>query len=282
MGIVMRILCLFLLVAIFASPVLADDDVERQAQEIAREAEGWLEKAQHVFTLNCEEQQAIRGAYCSGDYKPGEAPDISSYDSLAEDSARRILDEVKKLRDEYDDLKKRVDDIKDEEGADEAVESFEELEEAREKLEGLEKIGHLRGSRNPKIQTWINYGIEQHDRMYNDHNCEFKDYYLEGVALRPDCISMSECGVYEFKPKGSRNDGSGQLGRYVAHIMDMVDEIIDREQDGSLSQDDLKDNPLGLALWNNRCLDPDGDVTFDARVFEYERCDEHSFECEKP
>lgn len=273
------------------------EDVDKNASSFVKEGEEWFKESRAVFSIDCEAQEKIRLAYCSGDYEPDDMPNMSSYDRVANDQASGVIKKLKPLLKDYAKLEADGEEILDRAYDKDVERIMANMKKRKEGLTRLTKGGHLKGSRNPKIQTWINYGKQMHKSLESKYNCDLKDVKIPGMNKRPDCVSARRCMVYEFKPNfpPAVSEGEQQVKLYAAHINDIAEEILELklkssgyydlppfDQDEDEIEEALEGDDFLEALWDHKCIDEDGDVSIGFDVITYPKCGKTPIRCEKP
>jgi hypothetical protein len=109
----------------------------------------------------------------------------------------------------------------------------------------------------------------------SSYSCQVKDKPFPGADGRPDCVSASNCTVYEFKPKNDRAERMGreQLNRYVPAVEKYYQDLIDARK--------LPDSDYGgqdiISKITGRCMSGSS-VRFSREVATYEMC-RKEYEC---
>lgn len=256
------------------------EDMDQAAEEFVKDGEAWFAKSRSVFALSCSAMEEVRKAYCGEDFEPGETSD-AKLDSIANNNARAVVNKLKPILKEYESLKKRGEKLNKVVNDKEVARILKNME-TRAKgrggsggLAGITKAGHLRGARNPQIQTWIKYGKDQHKRLESSKSCDLNEVPISGAPKRPDCISTRGCMVYEFKPERSADSSSasGQVAEYAALLNDVIDEI---NENMEVAKEVAKNDKLVDALLDSPSCLRSG---FDAQIISYKRCDGPKIEC---
>lgn len=273
------------------------EEVDENAGSFVEKGEDWFAESRAIFSIDCGAQEKIRQAYCSGDYEPDEKPKLSSYDKVANAEAGEVIKKLKPLLKDYAKLKTEGKEILDRAYDKEVERILGNMKKRKEGLAGLTKGEHLKGSRNPKIQTWINYGKQMHKSLEGKYNCDLKDVKIPGMNKRPDCVSARRCMVYEFKPNfpPAVTEGEQQVKLYAAHINDIAEQILEMklkssgyydlppaDQDEDEIEEALEGDAFLEALWDHKCIDEDGDVSIGFDVITYPKCGSTPIRCEKP
>ncbi|MBK9036007.1 MAG: hypothetical protein IPL61_32960 [Myxococcales bacterium] len=158
----------------------------------------------------------------------------------------------------------------------------------RNLIDDVVSKGIARGSRNPKIQMWINFGKQQHRRMEDVHACRLADREycarwkgtMCELRYRPDCVTVTAtgCKIWEFKPPGARAKAKGQeqltgsaKRRGYKDILDAYYNLKLTQQRDGAPVGDVIDTVSILDELETRCA-KGGTLTFDTEVAQYEKC----------
>ena len=191
------------------------------------------------------------------------------------------------LLERYEELKKTGDHIKRTTGNDEVTRLLTNMGKRYRGLLAVRNGDLLKGSRNPWLQTWQDYGVKQHDAMTRRWSCDEHDTPIPGSNKRPDCFVVKDCTIIEFKPDspGAKKQGDDQLDNYQALLQDYFEEILgttseaeDWEVRGAYGGDDVL-----ARLIDEGCVDDEREqVDLKTAMATYDRCDRLVPTCPEP
>ena len=148
------------------------DDIDKVAEKFIEDGEAWFKNSRSVFTISCKAQEEIRQAYCQGDYEPNNNFDLSKYNTVANNNASKVIDKLKIVLKSYNALEQRGKKSLNRAYNKEVERLLSNMKKRRDGLARITKAEHLKGSRNPKIQTWINYGKQMHKNLETRYDCD--------------------------------------------------------------------------------------------------------------
>lgn len=171
---------------IFAAGLVAyaDDDPERKADELRREADGWIGEARAVYRLDCESMEQIWEAFCAADWEPNEEPDRDSARSKANEIKDRQIRKIEGLLDQYNKLKSRAEELKQDKTRGKAERILDDIKKEFDRIEKLKDKGAWKGTSHPPIQYAVEYGKDRHRGMESSssYGCQVKDKPFPGGA----------------------------------------------------------------------------------------------------
>lgn len=237
----------------------------------------WELDARGIYTLDCDGMQEVWDAWCSVEFEPNEAPEVSVVEqktaeiiSRSEQKIDAILYRLPALRDTQKKLGAKA------KYRDAIASLRDEMDKQEGRLKRLKKKnGDWRGNNNPALQFTKTFGQQAHDKLARDLSCNVYDKagYLSGG--RPDCVVVNgrdACIVYEFKPKDW--NGTDRLKDYVPAVTSYYTERMRRGEDAS---SDLGGRAFQTLVEAHCRVDPtkakkDDSVLFQGRYKDYDRC----------
>lgn len=196
----------------------------------------WELDARGVYTLDCNGMQEVWDAWCSAEFEPNEAPEVSVVEqktaeviSRSEQKIDAILSRLPALRDTQKKLGAKAK-YRDAVGA-----LREEMDKQEGRLKRLKKKnGDWTGNNHPALQFTKTFGQQAHDRVAREFGCNVYDKpgYLSGG--RPDCVVVkgrNDCWVYEFKPKDWA--AKDRLSEYLPAVTNYHTERMQRDEPAS-------------------------------------------------
>ncbi|MBL4575443.1 MAG: hypothetical protein JKY51_04990 [Opitutaceae bacterium] len=262
------------------------EDIDVAAEKFIEDGEKWFEKTRIIFRTSCDAQVKIRKAYCGGDYETGENPDLAAYNKVANSEATFVVKKlIPLLKHQYSGLERRGEKLYDRAKDKEVKRILDNMAKRKRGLDALVKEDHLKGSRSPSIQTWINYGKTMHKSLESKYNCDLNDVAIPGSKKRPDCVSAKRCEILEFKPEtpSAVSAGMDQVAGYEAFFTNVIEtrvELIMKEKDhDTISIGDVKKAPLLKELYESKCLSRRGNLKMEIDVITYSRCDKTPLSC---
>lgn len=271
-------------------------DFQEQVDEFKIHSENWFQNTRNVFSLSCSTLNNVRDLACASDIDSANDPDIARIEREISAITSGTLQEIKKVIPEYKKLRSTGNAILKQEEEKEVGRLLTNMEKKIVSLQNTIKSGQLKGTRNPFVQMAVKYGIAHHKSMENESrfDCVIRDVAIPNLRVRPDCISVKNCTVYEFKPNNPKQvaEGEKQAASYAKEVIKVTNNMLSERykrsmipnlaQAGSLEQkqEATEDNAYLDALWDHHCITNEGDVLFDSKVETYDKCkDELKLEC---
>lgn len=259
--------------AVEALAVMTPDQFKREAQE-------WTKKAQDFVRLDCEEMESIWMAGCSADIEPSESTEQQNMTETAKSIGAKVSQKAKELDKEYAVLDTWRDDFIKMSGVlpkdlEPVVKTMDEqINRVRKASSGAAK-----GANHPMVQYAIEYGKQQHKKMEAEsrHACEVRDQVFPGSSERPDCVSGSQCIIYEFKPDNSKakSKGEAQLRNYKNYVEKYYQDLMNKRQTPDARHGDKA--MIGKIV--AKCLES-GKVRFKTKISAYQMC-QKKYECQR-
>lgn len=255
------------------------EDLEQLADDFVRDAEAWLAKNERIGDEICQNLETLREAYCDYDAEPNETNRLySRYDAVADDVADTFRQRISEATNEYDrklaglgsalaDYDRRTQDV------------YDRLRDRMAIYYRLDNSEMLRGSNNPKVKLWRDYGVQQHGLLQQQSFCHLVERAIPGFngALRVDCVDIESCEVVEFKPDSSSGSRSGaRVDDYVQALNAWLESEWDEfknepvENLRASSASEFNDTFVRQAI-AHECL-VDGEGQFEGIVETYSRC----------
>lgn len=150
-------------------------------------------------------------------------------------------------------------------------------------MEAVIAKGIYQGSRNPYIQLWKNFGIQQHDALEKQDKfaCTLADESYcryrrksDGKCMRytrPDCVSVTQCKIWEFKPVNGKDRGEKQVARYKRLLEKHYNFALDLFRQDNMGSFDPVGGMSMLKALESGCA-KGGKLTFDKEVYAYPKC----------
>lgn len=152
-------------------------------------------------------------------------------------------------------------------------------------IEERAAAGVARGSNNPRLQLWMEFGKQQHERMGKDpqFNCRLDDVPFcarrrHGKCVRwrrPDCIDVDGCKIWEFKPIESKAKAEKQVADYKRMVERHYNFALKEQRAGTLSFKPVGGHAVFADIVKT-CAVPDattGTIRFAVDVEVYPKCD---------
>ena len=290
--------------------------------ELVSDLEKWRVSAKELYRYDCDSMKKLQEYYCSvrdGDGEvtldefeadsgesevdedfpvDGDSEDVqyvAQADKMAADMQQKehaVWTEIGAIRSRADRLAARRNGRMDTIDAYKVwvaeMTKFNDTQIAPEEKAILEVVdrGIFRGSRNPKIQLWIEFGKQQHSMLEKQDqfactlaDAEYCRYrYRSGPKkdkcarkTRPDCVSVTQCKVWEFKPVNGKDRGEKQVARYKRLLEKHYNKALELFRDDNLgSFEVVGDTPVLKAL-EAGCAHG-GTLTFEKEVYRYPKC----------
>lgn len=263
----------FTLVPNSASAAMTPDQFKREAQE-------WTMKAQEFVRLDCAEMESIWTAGCGSDIEPSESADRLKMIETAKSIGVKVSQKAKDLDKEYGALDVWRDDFLKMSGVlpkdlDPIVKAMDDQKDRVKKA----SEGAVKGANHPMVQHAIEYGKQQHKKMEGEsrHACEVRDESFPGSAERPDCVSGSQCIIYEFKPDNAKAKAKGetQLKGYKSSVEKYYQASMDRRQ----TPDSKHGGKAMMGKIVAKCLQ-NGKVVFKTKISAYQMC-QMKYQCQR-
>lgn len=256
-----------------------DEASQRKAEELRQEVNGWISDAKATYRLDCQSMEELWDAYCGADWEPTEEPDKEAARAVADKIQSRMRERIDDaLLRRHDDLRRRAEDLKKDDTQAAAERILADIQTEYDRLTKLKDSGAWRGSNHPLVQYAIEYGKQEHIRMAasSSYACQVVDKAIPGSSMRPDCISATNCMIYEFKPDNRRakDRGETQLDGYHPAVTAYYQKLIDQEK--TSADPDLGGEEIMTKL-RGQCMSGSS-VTFKRKVEPYYMC-EKKYQC---
>lgn len=261
--------------------------------EFETDAEIWMEANSAVGDKICSGLRILRDAICNVDWEEANMAGLSSFEDIADDTAKDFRNELLDLKKHYENnLRARGQSLAPLDSNTQRI--FNEIKARHQKLGRYIYGPTLKGSNNPKVALWMRYGVEQHRRLQQQRGCHVFEKSIPGSGddrNHPDCILLkrNKCEIIEFKPDTPTGRAAGvKISTYVSMLNDWVE--------GEWSK--LKNEPVPRAaartgmLLNDEfvlqarahgCIDDNGRAGFSGRVEVYDPCSkDNDLQCEMP
>ncbi len=259
-------------------------------QKFLKDGEEWFDDTRGINDRVCFSLEIVRDAYCQYDWEEAESMSKAKalYDRLANSASRDVIVEVDELLRRYE---------RELQGRGQALRSKDKDAERlylnmNKRYQGLKKLksgDDLKGARNPKTQTWIRYGVQQHNTMTNRYRCNIADKPIPGASghTKPDCILLDGCEIVEFKPNtpsglkagGKVRSHLSQFNRWAERrakaLIAAGTPIPAKAERTNMSYND----EFVLQAMAHECIEDDGVSTFSSDVETYEPCTKEALKC---
>jgi hypothetical protein len=245
-----------------------------EIDQLERDVRAWTRDAREAYRVDCQGMEQVWEAYCGGDFERNEEPDKARASEVARNVERTMRARVDPLLTRLSSLEASVANMQAKsETKSKADALMRELAAEKPRLERLKRNGY-RGSNHPLIQYAIEYGKQQHASMERRFSCDVADKPYPNAGGRPDCVNVSRCMVYEFKPNNqrARSQGNEQLGRYVPAVNRYYAQFLQ----GGAPSSELGGSSI-METIKRSCV-RDGRVVFAGEVAPYNMC-EKRYEC---
>jgi hypothetical protein len=292
---------------------LEDQFFEGMKQQLADDLKAWKDETKGTYKYDCDSMKKLHKFWCDendGDNDPEIQPEVKQSEAEAKTMAGEMTKKVEARLAALAPFEPRLEKLKmARQGAMGSVERLQtwiaalevirtEVVAARTSLQKAKDSGIARGFQHPRIQLWIEFGKKQHKRMekLSEYTCTWADQQFcaernvdaqghettckDELYYRPDCVSVTTCRIYEFKPPGSdaKRKGLNQLNGtatrkgYKELIENHYNKALAKYKEGKLNYTVV--GGIHVMKEVERLCAPDGKVVFstDDGVKQYERC----------
>jgi hypothetical protein len=264
---------------------LEDELYDTLKKELYDEVTAWREDAKTLYRYDCDSMKQLQKNYCEDLDGDGEEEDQEkTFDTQADEMKVEMENKVHAAWTQLAGFRSRAGRLearrngrmatidlyaawRDELRAFSATVAVEE-----QAITDVFNNGIARGARNPKIQLWITFGKQRHHVMEDEskYACTLKDQTYADKK-RPDCLSVTQCKIWEFKPPGdkAKKRGESQVNGYKTLLEEHYNAALD------LFRQDKPSDPVGgmsVLKELDRACAKGGALVLEKEVAQYERC----------